>query len=74
MTFAAQCRFLVMDAFLNRVGPLAQRTALEAEVVEKTGWTLDQVDACPVGRLERLILYWNAKNEWERERIERQTS
>lgn len=64
------CRMLVMDAFLERVSPLVRRTQMEAEVIERTGWSVSDLDACPPGRLERYLLYWNAKSEREREQIE----
>lgn len=64
-TFAAQMQYLAADAFLDRVGTAARQTQLEARLVEKTGWTLDQIDAVQPGRLERLLLYWNAEAEWQ---------
>jgi hypothetical protein len=54
------------------VGPLARRTQMEAEVIELTGWSVDELDACPAGRLERYLLYWNARAEQRQRDAERQ--
>ena len=71
MTFDAQLTFLVKDAFLQRVGPVAYQARIEGEIIEKTGWTLDELDAAPPHRLRRVIRYWNRKAEHEREQAER---
>ena len=42
---------------------------LEAEVIERTGWSITELDAVPIGRLERYLTYWNTKAEWEARQI-----
>lgn len=43
---------------------------LDAEIVERTGWTYQQIQDQPHDWLMELVTYWNEKSAWEQETIE----
>lgn len=60
-----------MGKFLDRVHPATRQVFLEAQVIEKTHWTFDQIDEAPADRLRNVLRAWNAQAEYEADEAEK---
>src|SRR5690242_14483893 len=62
-TFAGQLMILAKakpdSHFLDLVSPAAKWARTEALIIEKTGWTFDDLDAQDVDRVMQAVAVWN---------------